>query len=188
VEPLRGCAEAAHASVDQLGLTPPGKLACYANSSEGSSSGGSWRCLLPPIDDNNEEEEEEKEAPRRVFHSGDYVLNDKEDAMSNPAGRSIGAPARGVAEGGSRPPCQAGDPGPRLRVGRVLLRRSPPRHRLPPRPRYVPRVACKLCMYEYEFHRRTCIVMNNTPANFNFKFFSSDLRVLCYATSKFAGN
>ncbi|XP_047079634.1 F-box protein At1g70590-like [Lolium rigidum] len=95
MEPLRECVEAQRPAVDQLRLTPLGKLARYANNIEGSSSGGSWRCLLPPIDDNNEEEEEE--APRRVFHSGNYVLNDEEDAMSNPAGRSAGdEPARPV--------------------------------------------------------------------------------------------
>jgi hypothetical protein len=63
--------------VDQLGLTPPGKLARYANSSEGSSSRGSCWTLAPPIDDSSEEEE----APRRdIFNSGDYILNDDEEA------------------------------------------------------------------------------------------------------------
>lgn len=45
------------------GLTPPGKLACYANSGEGSSSGGSRRTLAPPIDNSKEEEEEAPSVP-----------------------------------------------------------------------------------------------------------------------------
>jgi hypothetical protein len=58
------------------GLTPPGKLARYANCSEGSSSGGSCYSLAPPVNKNNEEE---KEAPRGVFNRGNNVLNEEEE-------------------------------------------------------------------------------------------------------------
>jgi hypothetical protein len=56
------------------GPTPPGKLARYANSGEGSFSGASGYALAPPVDDNNDDEEEgeeEEEAPRTVFNSGE---------------------------------------------------------------------------------------------------------------------
>jgi hypothetical protein len=61
-----------------LGLTPPGKLACYANSGEGSSSAASGRALWRPAPDSSNEEE----VPVRnlQLQSGDYVLNDEEEA------------------------------------------------------------------------------------------------------------
>ena len=39
------------------GLTPPGKLARYANSGEGSSSGGVCHPPLPPVYDSSSDEE-----------------------------------------------------------------------------------------------------------------------------------
>jgi hypothetical protein len=57
---------------------PPGKLARYANSGEGSSSGVSSRALAPPVADSSEEEEEEA-STRTILNSADYVLNDDEE-------------------------------------------------------------------------------------------------------------
>jgi hypothetical protein len=61
------------------GLTPPGKLARYTNSGEGSSSGASSRALAPPVADGSIEEEEAA-LVHTVLQSADYVLNDEEEA------------------------------------------------------------------------------------------------------------
>ncbi|KAK1661405.1 hypothetical protein QYE76_049564 [Lolium multiflorum] len=52
------------------------------NSGEGSSSGASSHALAPPIADNTNNEEEEEEVPVRnlQLQSGDYILNDEEEA------------------------------------------------------------------------------------------------------------
>jgi hypothetical protein len=62
-------------------LTALGKLTLYANSGEGSSSGASGRALAPPVADNSDKEEEEVPV-RTILHSGDYVLNDEEEATT----------------------------------------------------------------------------------------------------------
>ena len=61
------------------GLTPPGKLARYANNGgEGSSSGGACRPPLPPVYDSSSEEEEDA-APTLGLTAGDYINDDAEE-------------------------------------------------------------------------------------------------------------
>lgn len=61
------------------GLTPPGKLARYARSGEGSSS-GSCRPPLPPVADSSSDDEDDA-APLRLS-SGDFVHDsDEEEAV-----------------------------------------------------------------------------------------------------------
>ncbi|KAK1680733.1 hypothetical protein QYE76_041581 [Lolium multiflorum] len=58
------------------GLTPPEKLARYANGGEGSSSGVSRRPPRPPVYDSSSEEED---AARMILSAGDYVHDDQEE-------------------------------------------------------------------------------------------------------------
>jgi hypothetical protein len=55
------------------GLTPSGKLARYANSGEGSSSGGSCRPPLPPLPPRPDSSNDEDDAPALPLTSGNYA-------------------------------------------------------------------------------------------------------------------
>jgi hypothetical protein len=70
----------AHRSTN-WGLTPPRKLARYANSGEGFSSGASGRALASPVADSSDEKEEEVAPAHTILHSADYILNNEEEAM-----------------------------------------------------------------------------------------------------------
>jgi hypothetical protein len=62
------------------GLTPLRKLARYANSGEGFSSGASGRALASPVADSSDEKEEEVAPAHTILHSADYILNNEEEA------------------------------------------------------------------------------------------------------------
>jgi hypothetical protein len=62
-------------------LTPPGKLARYANGGEGSSSGGSSRAPRLPIANSSDDDELVPAWPP-TFSAGDYIDgSDEEDAV-----------------------------------------------------------------------------------------------------------
>jgi hypothetical protein len=63
------------------GLTPPGKLACYGNAGEGSSSGQSSRAPRLPVAESSEEDDLVP-AWSSTISAGDYVHgSDEEEAV-----------------------------------------------------------------------------------------------------------
>jgi hypothetical protein len=64
------------------GLTPLRKLARYANSGEGFSSGASGRALASPVADSSDEKEEEVAPAHTILHSADYILNNEAEVMA----------------------------------------------------------------------------------------------------------
>jgi hypothetical protein len=94
---------------------PPGKLARYANSGEGSSSGGSCRPPLPSLPDRSSDDEDD--APLLRVSTGDYVHVEEatviqqiavisEAAARGSGERAPGHGVRGDVVGGVRPPSQ----------------------------------------------------------------------------------